>query len=63
VGVNASVFFIHALYLLIKVRLTLKDTLIRSLDTEESVRNPDTHIMLLHGICTLAYNELTSVAW
>ena len=56
--------FIHALYLrFLKVRLTLKDTLIRSLETEESVRNPDTHIMLLHGICTLAYNELTSVAW
>ncbi|CAG8473524.1 8582_t:CDS:10 [Paraglomus occultum] len=46
-----------------EVRLTLKDTLIRSLETEESVRNADTHIMLLYGICTLAYNELTSVTW
>ncbi|CAG8550729.1 15140_t:CDS:10, partial [Acaulospora colombiana] len=43
-----------------EVRSILKETLVKSLATEDSIRNYETHDMLLYGICTLAFDELTS---
>ncbi|KAG9294631.1 hypothetical protein G9A89_008110 [Geosiphon pyriformis] len=45
-----------------EVRFNIMETLIKSLATEESIHNSDTHIMLLQGICTLAFDEITSTS-
>ncbi|CAB4411161.1 unnamed protein product [Rhizophagus irregularis] len=44
-------------------RLMLKEALINSLSTEDSIKNHDMHNMLLYGICTLAFDELTAIIW
>lgn len=41
----------------------LKEALINSLSTENSIKNHDMHNMLLYGICTLAFDELTATIW
>lgn len=41
----------------------LKEALINSLSTEDSIKNHDMHNMLLYGICTLAFDELTAIIW
>jgi hypothetical protein len=43
-------------------RKFLQKTFIQSLATEENIHNPDTHNMLLYGICTLAYDETTAMS-
>ncbi|CAG8562842.1 11696_t:CDS:10 [Ambispora gerdemannii] len=43
-----------------ELRLILVETLVQTLATEENIHNPDTHIMVLQGICTLAFDEVTS---
>ncbi|CAI2173211.1 18255_t:CDS:10, partial [Funneliformis geosporum] len=43
-----------------EVRLALGETLISSLSTETTIKHSDTHKMLLYGICTFAFDELTT---
>ncbi|RIA87709.1 hypothetical protein C1645_776672 [Glomus cerebriforme] len=45
------------------VRLVLKEVLINSLSAEDSIKNYDMHNMLLYGIFTLAFDELTATTW
>ncbi|CAI2195105.1 5398_t:CDS:10, partial [Funneliformis geosporum] len=35
----------------------------RSLSNEETINNYETHNMLLYGLCTLSFDELTSTPW
>ncbi|GBB96125.1 hypothetical protein RclHR1_02690010 [Rhizophagus clarus] len=44
-------------------RLMLKEALIDSLSTEDSIKNHDMYNMLLYGICTLTFDELTATTW
>ncbi|CAG8526097.1 24048_t:CDS:10 [Dentiscutata erythropus] len=46
-----------------EVRLLLEDALISSLADETSVYNYETHNMLLYGIFTFAFDELTATPW
>ncbi|CAG8686339.1 4544_t:CDS:10, partial [Ambispora leptoticha] len=43
-----------------ELRLILVEILVQALATEENIHNPETHIMILQGICTLAFDEVTS---
>jgi len=46
-----------------EIILVLKETLISSLPLEYSTKNYEMHNMLLYGIFTLAFDELTATAW
>ncbi|RIB08070.1 hypothetical protein C2G38_2045480 [Gigaspora rosea] len=46
-----------------EVRFLLEDTLISSLADEASIYNYETHNMLLYGIFTFAFDELTATPW
>ncbi|CAG8449369.1 5481_t:CDS:10 [Cetraspora pellucida] len=46
-----------------EIRLLLEDTLISSLADEMSIYNYETHNMLLYGIFTFAFDELTATPW
>ena len=41
----------------------LQDTLISALSNEETISNYETHNMLLYGLCTLSFDELTTNPW
>ncbi|CAG8560446.1 13285_t:CDS:10 [Funneliformis mosseae] len=46
-----------------ELRLMLQETLVRSLSNEETINNYETHNMLLYGLCTLSFDELTTTPW
>ncbi|PKC73960.1 hypothetical protein RhiirA1_437238 [Rhizophagus irregularis] len=46
-----------------ELRLMLQETLLSALSNEETISNYETHNMLLYGLCTLAFDELTATPW
>ncbi|GES98608.1 ral GTPase-activating protein subunit alpha-2-like [Rhizophagus clarus] len=46
-----------------ELRLMLQETLLSALSNEDTISNYETHNMLLYGLCTLAFDELTATPW